>query len=79
MPAKSEVSDGEVFDGEIITMPASLMSGEAATAAPEQEVPMTPITWSSAVMIWAAAWPPSAEHRSSSPVPMSTSKPRIGP
>ena len=79
MPARSEVSDGEVLDGEIITMLAALMSGEAATAAPEQEVPMIPTTRSSAAMVWAAAWPPSAEHRSSRPVPMSTSKPWIGP
>ena len=68
-----------MLDGEIITMPAALMSGEAAAAAAEQEVPMMPITWSSAAMVWAAAWPPSAEHRSSRPAPMSTSKPRIAP
>ena len=46
---------GEVFDGEIMTMPASLVSGEAATAEPEHEVPMTPTTSSSATMVWAAA------------------------
>ena len=41
LPARSEVREGEVLDGEIITSPASLITGEAATAAAEQEVPMT--------------------------------------
>ena len=79
MPARSLVSDGLVLDGEIITMPASLINGEAAAAAPEQLVPITPTTSSSATIICAAAAPPSAEQRSSSPVPTFTRNPLIFP
>ena len=79
MPARSDVSAGEVFDGLIITIPASLIRGEAAVAAPEQEVPITPTTCSSATMVCAAACPPSAEQRSSRPVPMVTLNPWISP
>ena len=73
------MSAGEVLPPEMSTMPAAVMSGAAATAAPEHEVPITPITSSSATTVCAAAWPPSLEHRSSSVVPRSTSKPLIGP
>ena len=62
-----------------MTIPASLISGEAAAAAPEQLVPITPTTSSSATIICAAAAPPSAEQRSSSPVPRFTTNPLIFP
>ena len=37
------MSKGDVLDGEIITRPAALSTGEASTAAAEQDVPMTPM------------------------------------
>ena len=47
------------------TICAAVMRGAAATAAVEHDGPITPITSSSATMVWAAAWAPSDEHRSS--------------
>ena len=44
MPARSDVNAGDVFDGEIMTMPASEISADMATPALEHEVPITPIT-----------------------------------
>ena len=79
MPSKSEVRAGEVLEAEIITIPALEMRGEAATAAPEQEVPITPTTCGSATICWAAPCPPSGEHRSSKPTPNVTSCPLMGP
>ena len=38
------MSAGEVLPPEIIVMPAAPISGAAATAAPEHEVPITPTT-----------------------------------
>ena len=44
-----------MLDGEIITIPASEISGDAATASPEQAVPITPTTCGSATIACPAA------------------------
>ena len=56
---------GDVLDGAMSTIPAAVTSGAAATAAVEHDGPITPTTSSSATMVWAAAWAPSLEQRSS--------------
>ena len=76
---RSEVSEGAVLEEEIITRPASLRIGEAAVAATEQDVPMTPTTRGSPVTVSAAARPPSSVQSESRPAPISTSCPLIGP
>ena len=58
--------------GETITSPASLITGDAATAAAEHEVPTTPSTWASAATRSAPARPPSGEHMASTDSPRST-------
>ena len=54
MPCKSDVRSGEVLLAEIITSPAPLSSGEASTAAPEQDVPTTPTICRASLVISSA-------------------------
>ena len=79
LPRRSDVSDGDVVEGATITRPASLRIGEAAAAATEQAVPMTPTTRRSPVTVCAAAAPPCVLHSESRPAPMLTLCPLIGP
>ena len=65
--------------GEIMTRPASLTTGDAATAAAEQFVPMTPVTCGSPTIPSAPARPPSGEQLVSTGSPSSTSRPWMGP
>jgi hypothetical protein len=69
------VSRGEVLLGEIMTKPASLMTGDAATAAAEQFVPMTPATCGSPMIPSAPSRPPSGEQLVSTGSPRSTWRP----
>ena len=55
------------------------MTGEAAAAATEHDVPMTPATWGSPMTVSAAARPPSAVQSESRPAPSETSRPWMGP
>ena len=73
------MSRGEVFEGEIITMPAPPISGAAVTAAAEHVVPTTPTMALSVATARPAASPPSGEQPSSTGVPSSTSNPWICP
>ena len=73
------MSSGDVLDGAIITSPASLISGEAATAAAEQEVPMMPSTCGSVLICSAPALPPSGEHLLSIDSPRSIAWPWMSP
>ena len=67
------------MEGETITRPAALRIGEAALAATEQDVPMTPATRGSLTTISAAASPPAAVHWESMPAPIETPWPFMEP
>ena len=79
VPARSEVSRGEVLLGEIMTSPAPLTTGDAATAAAEQLVPINPATCGSDTIPSAPARPPSGEQLVSTGSPRSISRPRTVP
>ena len=70
------------MEGATITRPASLRIGEAAAAAAEQAVPITPTTRPSPITVPAAAAPPAALHSESRPAPhahsMSLDRPIVG-
>ena len=55
-----------------MTRPALLRMGEAAAAATEQDVPMTPTTRRSPITVLAAAAPPCAVQSVSRPAPIET-------